>query len=79
MSFIPVTSIINFKPVQMEIGQKIKLESTAVPSNATNQTITYSIVSGNGMIVREPDGDYIVPHGTGVIKIRQTIFDGKAS
>ena len=77
MSFISVTDIINFAPLQAIVGQETKLLGTVVPSNATNKAIIWSMVTGNGVITNKPDGYYIKPTASGTITVRATIINGK--
>jgi len=46
------------------------LEGTVNPSNATNQTIVWSVVSGNADIVNKSNGAYLKPHAAGFVKVR---------
>ena len=73
MSFIPVTDITNFAPTQVMVGQETTLAATVQPTNATNKTISWSLVSGNATITNGK----IIPHETGNIVVRATIENGK--
>ena len=85
MTFIPVTDI-NCPILQDTVGgspypqapyqEEAKLETTVVPSDATNQIINWSVLSGNASIYQKSDGHYIKAHQAGTVKIRATIIDG---
>jgi len=77
VSFISVTDIINFQPLQAIVGQEYKLEGTVVPTNATNKIIVWSLVEGGASISIKPDGAYIKPNFTGTITVRAMIINGK--
>jgi len=62
--------------MQAIVGEETKLEGTVQPSNATNQTIVWSVVAGNANIVNKSDGAYLKPHVAGAVKVRATIANG---
>jgi len=79
MSFIPVTNITNFQPLQAIVGQEVELTAAVQPPNATNRTIVWSIVSGQGTIRQQGDRYFLTPTGTGTINVRATIANGAAA
>ena len=74
MSFIAVTDITNFSPTQVEVGVQASLQATVEPSNATNKTIEWSLVSGKATV---QSNGIIIPNGSESIKVRATIRNGK--
>jgi len=77
MSIIPVENIVGFQPTQAQVGQETKLEGTMYPADATHPNIRWSVISGNATIVRKPDGDYILPHSSELVRVRATITNEK--
>jgi hypothetical protein len=77
MSFIAVTDITNFSPTQAIIGQEVELTATVVPSNATNRTIEWSIVSGNATIRQSGTRCYLTANASQNVTVRATIRNGQ--
>ena len=77
MTFIPVTDIINFQPLQAIVGQEVELTATVNPNNATNKTIEWSLVSGNATIRKSGTRSYLTANASGNISVRATIRNGQ--
>jgi len=78
MSFVSVTDITNFRPAQVIAGQEVELLADAIPNNATNRTIEWSIVSGSGTIRRQGNRSFLVANNTSqLITLRATIRNGR--
>jgi len=77
MSFIAVTDITNFSPVQAIVGQEVELTATVVPSNATNKTIEWSLVSGNATIRQSGTRYFLTANASANVSVRATIRNGK--
>jgi len=77
MSFIPVTDITNFRPLQAIVGQEVELLADVVPSNATNRTIEWSIVNGNATIRRSGTRSFLTANASGTVTVRATIRNGQ--
>jgi len=82
MTFISVTNITNFQPLQAIVGQEVEITAAVQPSNATNRNIVWSIVSGSGTIRQQGTGAnarfFLTATGTGTINVRATIANGVA-
>jgi len=83
MSFISVTNITDFQPLQAIVGQEVEITGEVQPPNATNRTIVWSIVSGQGTIRQQGTGAtaryFLTATGTGTINLRATIANGTAA
>jgi hypothetical protein len=77
MTFIAVNDIINIQPTQATMGQEVELTAMVDPQMATNQTIEWSMVSGNATIRRDGTRFFLTPNGSEIIKIRATVRNGK--
>jgi hypothetical protein len=77
MSFIAVTDITNFSPTQAIVGQEVELTATVSPSNATNKTIEWSIVSGNATIRQSGTRYYLTANASQNVTVRATIRNGQ--
>jgi len=77
MSFIAVTDITNFQPLQAIVGQEVELTATVVPSNATNRTIEWSIVTGNATIRRNGTRSFLTANASGTVTVRATVRNGQ--
>jgi hypothetical protein len=77
MTFIAVTDITNFKPTQAIVGQEVELTATVTPSNATNKTIEWSIVSGNATIRQSGTRYYLTANASQNVTVRATIRNGQ--
>jgi uncharacterized protein YjdB len=77
MSFIPVTDITNFQPLQAIVGQEVELTATVVPNNATNRTIEWSIVNGNATIRRNGARSFMTANASGTVTVRATVRNGQ--
>jgi len=75
-AFKPVTNITDFSPTQAIVGQEIELKATVVPSDATNRTIEWSIVSGNATIRQSGTKYYLTANASANIQVRATIRNG---
>jgi len=77
--FVPVTSISGV-PGTVILGTPLTLTSTVNPTDATNQTIVWSVVSANGTgaTITPPNTLSITSAGTGTVTIRATISNGLA-
>jgi len=77
MSFTPVTSITNFSPDTMVVGQEYELTATVNPSGATNQKIDW-LVPNNKATMRIAGGrTYITPIVDGTLNVKAVIKNGK--
>jgi endo-1,4-beta-xylanase len=76
MAFIPVTDITNFRSAEAIVGEEIELLADVVPGNATNRTIEWSIISGDGTIRRSGNRSFLTPTSTQRIAVRATIRHG---
>ena len=76
MSFTPVTDITNFAPLQVHAGVEYELSALVEPPDATNQTIEWSLVSGNASIRKDGVRHYLTPHVAENIALRATIRNG---
>jgi len=76
MSFIPVTDLANFSLLQGIVGQEEELLADVVPSNATNQTIEWSLVSGSAAFRVSGGQHYITPTSSAPLVVRATIRNG---
>jgi hypothetical protein len=77
MTFIAVTDITNFNPLQAIVGQEVELTATVNPSNATNKTIEWSIVSGNATIRQSGTRYYLTANAPQNVTVRATIRNGQ--
>jgi hypothetical protein len=77
MTFISVTDITNFKPLQAIVGQEVELTATVNPANATNKTIEWSLVSGNATIRQSGTRYYLTANASQNITVRATIRNGQ--
>jgi uncharacterized protein YjdB len=81
MTFISVTDITNFSPLQAIVGQEIELTATVSPTNATNKEIDWSVVSGNATIRTAGSGatkrSYLTATKSENITVRATVRNGK--
>ena len=73
---VPVTSITGV-PTTMTAGTPLALTSTVNPSNATNKTIAWSVVSA-GTTGTTINGNTLNATAAGTVTIRATIANGKA-
>ena len=76
MTFISVTDIVNFRPLQAIVGTEEELIAEVVPANATNQTIEWSLVSGNATIRRNGNRAFLTAHTSELITVRATVRNG---
>jgi len=77
MSFIPVLDITNFAPMQVSAGVEYKLSAEVEPLDAANQSIEWSLVSGNATIVKKSDDQYyLTAHKSEEITVMATIRNG---
>jgi len=74
--FIPVTNIIGV-PSYLTVGTSITLTGIVTPSNATNQTIKWSLKSDGGTGA-SLNGNTLTTNKAGVVVVTATIADGKA-
>ena len=75
--FIPVTDITNV-PAMVTKGTPLALSGTVVPSNATNKTITWSVVSGSATV----SGNTLnvtAAAAAGTVTVRATVVNGKTA
>ena len=77
MSFISVQRLENFRPLQAMVGVEVELLADVVPPNATNRTIEWSIVSGNGAIRRTGNRSFLTANASQPITVRATIRNGR--
>jgi len=78
MTFIPVTSITNFSPASMIVGQEYELTATVNPSGATNQTIDwFASPSGSATFRSSGTKTYITPIAEGNFTVKAVIKNGK--
>ena len=75
-NFVSATDIINL-PTTIPAGGPFKLTGTVVPNNATNQTITWSILNAGGTGAAITGGDSFFASSGGNVMILATIKDGK--
>jgi hypothetical protein len=71
--FVAVTNITNV-PTAATAGTTLALTSTVEPSNATNKTIVWSVVSGSATV----NGSTLNPTAAGTVTVRATITNGTA-
>jgi len=76
MSFISVTNITNFRPLQGIVGQEEELLADVVPPNATNKTLEWSLVSGSATFRTSGGRNYITPTSRAPLAVRATIRNG---
>ena len=74
--FIAVTDIINL-PLEATVGTPLTLTGTVVPSDATNKTITWSVVSA-GTTGATISGKTFKATAGGIATVRATIINGLA-
>ena len=72
-AFVPVTDITNV-PSEATVNVPLILTATVLPSNATNQTIVWSVISGSATI----NGNQFLATNTGTVTIRATIQNGSS-
>jgi hypothetical protein len=72
-NFVAVTNITGV-PTAATAGTALALTSTVEPSNATNKTIVWSVVSGSASV----SGSTLNPTGAGTVTVRATITNGTA-
>ena len=77
-AFVPVTNITGV-PLGLEATVPLTLIGTVVPSNATNQQITWSIQSAGTTGATITDGNVFLATAAGTVIIRATIVGGLAS
>ena len=75
ISFVPVTNITNV-PTTATATLPLTLTGTVVPSNATNQTIVWSVQSAGTTGVNITGGNILNTTGTGTATILATIANG---
>ena len=78
--FVPVTNITNV-PAPITAKTPVELTGTVSPSNASNKTITWSVISsetttGSGTAIA--DGNVLTAGNEGNVRVRATIADGLA-
>jgi hypothetical protein len=75
--FVPVSGISGL-PTGGTAGIQTSLPGSAniTPSDATNRTITYSVVSAGGTGVTGISGTTFTPAGTGTLRLKATIANG---
>jgi uncharacterized protein YjdB len=80
MTFIPVTDIRNFRPTQAIVGQEVELLADVIPTNATNRTIEWSLVSPSGGATFRRSGTrtWMTASASANITLRATIRNGAA-
>ena len=71
--FVAVFDITNV-PTTATVGTPLTLSGTVSPSNATNQTIVWSVVSGPATV----SGNTLNPTGAGTVSLLATIVNGTA-
>ena len=86
MTFISVTGITDFSPVQAVIGVPQELTAKVQPTNqagvsiATNQTIIWSFTdsesAAKGTIEQQGNRYFLTAHTPGAIRVRATIHNG---
>ena len=81
MSFISVTGI-TLSPTlsQLVVGQATSFTATVQPSNATNQTIVWSRVSGVNCTINSTNNGKnltLTAQASGSLSLRATIANGK--
>jgi endo-1,4-beta-xylanase len=76
MTFIAVKDIANFAPLQAIVGQEVELTGTVSPTNATNKTIEWSLVSGNATIRQSGTRYYLTAKASENIVVRATVRNG---
>ena len=72
-AFVPVTGITGV-PTSLTESTTLTLTGTVAPTNATNSTIVWSVVSGPATIT----GNVLTPTGVGIVRVRATIANGTA-
>jgi len=70
-TFVPVTNITGV-PTTATVGTALTLTSTVVPSDATNQTIAWSVSSGSATV----SGSTLNATSAGQVTVRATITNG---
>ena len=75
--FVAVTGITNV-PTGTPMGVQLALTGTVNPSNASNQAITWSVVSAGTTGATIIGGNTLNPPNIGTVTIRATIVDGLA-
>ncbi|MCL2414346.1 MAG: Ig-like domain-containing protein [Bacteroidales bacterium] len=73
-AFVPVTDITGV-PTTATVGSALTLTGTVVPSNATNQTIVWSVQNA-GATGASLSGDTLITTSTGSVIVRATIVNG---
>ena len=73
----PVTNITNV-PATVAAGMPLTLAGTVIPSNASRQTIVWSIADA-GTTYPTLSGNILTATATGTVKVRATITDGIAT
>jgi len=76
VAFVPVTKITEVPEVAMA-GTPLTLTGTIEPSNATNKSITWSVVSAGGTGANIPSGNILNTNAEGTATIRATIVNGR--
>ncbi|GAB6390686.1 MAG: S-layer homology domain-containing protein [Treponematales bacterium] len=76
--FIPVTSITYTGSTTMEVNTSITLSGTAIPTNATNRTISSWIVVSAGGTGATISGSTLSATTAGTVTVRATIANGTA-
>ena len=72
-TFIAVTGITGV-PTSATVGTSLTLSGTVSPSNATNKTIDWSVVSGPATV----SGNTLNPTGVGTVSLLATVVNGTA-
>jgi len=76
LQLVPVTDIIDV-PAEIPIGTPLTLTATVIPSNATNQTIIWSLANDGGTN-STITGATLTATASGIATIRATIINGTA-
>jgi endo-1,4-beta-xylanase len=72
MSFVPVIGIIQDFPMTVLVGTEVTLDGSVMPSDATNQTIQWSLESGGGSL----SGNRLLVTTEGDVVVAATIKNG---
>jgi len=77
-TFVAVTGISNV-PDTARVGIPLTLTGTVMPANATNQAMTWTVVSDGGTGATIKDLNVLTALNTGTVKVRATIVNGRTA
>ena len=77
-NIVPVTEIIGVPTSEIIVGTPLTLTGTALPSNATNKNITWSVYNAGTTGATITNGNVLNTTNAGTVTVRATIANGTA-